>query len=128
MDADRTNQPYLARAPRFPLAVPVRYRRSGQRVWVPGMSINMSRTGLLFATERDVIASGVRLHCRVHLRAGPDGGGCVIRCAGRVARSASGRFSGDPGVMALAIDRYELVPDSAATTGSTFAGRRRPRS
>jgi len=41
-------QEYRARARRFPVAVPVRYRKKGAAGWLDGITENISETGVLF--------------------------------------------------------------------------------
>jgi PilZ domain-containing protein len=46
-----TGRPMVERALRHELRIPVRYRREGQEQWVPAEAINMSSSGLLFASN-----------------------------------------------------------------------------
>ncbi len=100
----------LPRAYRFTFTAPVLYRRAGRRAWAEGVSVNMSRTGLLFATMRDVYEQLARVEFRVQLPSLEGARGCEVRCEGHVARSMPSRFAGEPGAMAVAIDRYLLSP------------------
>jgi hypothetical protein len=100
----------VSRACRFSFTAPVLYRRAGRRVWSDAVSVNMSRTGLLFATTRDVFQDGERVEFRVHLPNLEAARGCEVRCAGQVTRSMPGRFAGELGAMAVAIDDYLMSP------------------
>lgn len=44
----------LDRAQRFPLATPFRYRTLGETGWKAGVTVNLSRSGVLFAAEDPV--------------------------------------------------------------------------
>ncbi len=98
------------RAYRFSFTAPVLYRRPGRRGWAEGLSVNMSRTGLLFATTRDVYATGEAIEFRVNLPNFEGAHGCEVQCTGQVARSLPSRFGGEPGAMAVAIDNYLMAP------------------
>ncbi len=103
----------VPRAYRFPLVAPVLYRRRGRRSWQDGVSVNMSRTGLLFATADEVLPTGERIEFRIRLPNLQGTRGCEVQCVGEVMRSMPGRYAGEPGAMGVQIERYELkgVPD-----------------
>lgn len=102
--------PCIARAYRYPLVAPVLYRRAGRRAWSDGVSVNMSRTGLLFATARDVIPTGERIEFRIRLPNHAGARSCEVQCMGKVMRCMAGRFAGEPGAMGVAIEQYLLAP------------------
>jgi hypothetical protein len=55
-------------APRFTLALPMRYRLVGQLQWKPAKTVNVSSSGLLFlTTER--FAPGTRIETEVSMTA-----------------------------------------------------------
>lgn len=43
---------WVARAQRHELRIPFRYRLQGQEDWCPGETINISKSGLLFSSEK----------------------------------------------------------------------------
>ncbi len=45
---------YVARAPRFPIEAKMQYREGGESAWHEGMTINISRSGVLFRSDRAV--------------------------------------------------------------------------
>ncbi len=47
----REGRAYVTRAPRFPIQAPLRYRESGEQSWHSGLTVNISRTGILFSAE-----------------------------------------------------------------------------
>jgi hypothetical protein len=54
------------RAQRFPLRFPIRYRNIGMPDWKKGMTINISRTGILFRAE-DRISEDCMLDIRIRM-------------------------------------------------------------
>jgi hypothetical protein len=72
--------PLIARAHRFPIAVPVHFRMSGISFWDKGASVNISRTGILFYTE-NAIPEGSVLDLEVALE------GMTLAFQGSVVRS-----------------------------------------
>ena len=77
----------IARAQRFPLHVPLRFRKSGMAGWQRGKTINISRTGILFQTddslpENSVLDIQVSLPLKIS-----------ITCQGTVVRSEKTHFA-----------------------------------
>lgn len=56
----------INRAPRFPLEVPIQYRKSGMLNWHDGTTLNISRTGVLFHTDENLKAD-LKLEIRISL-------------------------------------------------------------
>ena len=54
------------RAPRFPLKVPIHYRKSGMLNWRDGSTLNISRTGVLFQADENLPAD-MKLEIRISL-------------------------------------------------------------
>ncbi len=54
MSGGKDASEYTPRAQRFPVVAPMRYRLSGEADWSEGTTINMSRSGILFHSERDL--------------------------------------------------------------------------
>jgi hypothetical protein len=46
---------YLLRAKRYPIRIEISFRESGKKEWHEGRSMNISRTGILFRTEKELI-------------------------------------------------------------------------
>ena len=48
--------PFIPRAPRYRIAIPLRFRAAGDSTWLDGYSENISRTGLLFRADQTLVA------------------------------------------------------------------------
>lgn len=53
-DGGREPTLFRPRAERFPIQMPVRYRESGQSSWSEGVTINISRSGVLFRGGKEL--------------------------------------------------------------------------
>lgn len=119
MTAD-TPRAALPRASRFDLALAVRYRRHLARRWADGVSINISRTGVLFTTRNAVPRCGDRIDFLIQLPTPAGTFGCDARCTGRVVRIVPPRTERVTPAVAVTIDRYVLereTPGSARWSG-----------
>jgi hypothetical protein len=98
-----------ARAQRFQLKIPLRYRCGADGDWHRGASINISRSGMLFHGEHWV-APRVRLEMALFLPQQPGVDlAAELVCRGTVMRSEwSGIAKGDP-LIAIVISHYRLV-------------------
>jgi hypothetical protein len=47
----QTARMYPDRARRFPITVPLQFRKTGMSHWTKGTTVNISRTGILFEAE-----------------------------------------------------------------------------
>jgi PilZ domain len=45
------SRPWVERAERHPLQIPLRYRIRGEQEWSTGQTVNLSETGVLFSSE-----------------------------------------------------------------------------
>jgi hypothetical protein len=90
------------RAPRFPLHVPVRYGRFRKGPDADAVTVNVSRTGILFTTCGEAPATGECLECILHLPFGAS-----VRSIGHVARTAP---APDGTQVAVQIERYWIRP------------------
>jgi PilZ domain len=92
------------RAPRFPLELPIRCRRAGEDDWIDGVTINISRSGVLFRTSAPLDVD-TTVEMRIALR-GLSAQTGELRCDGRIVRIASA----DPTTpsMAAAFSGYDL--------------------
>ncbi|HXE89999.1 MAG TPA: ATP-binding protein [Terriglobales bacterium] len=82
--AGRTGQG--PRATRFPLSLPLRYRRPGEPEWHEGLTENISRSGVLFRAQ-DVLEPKTPVELTVLLPAGTFGAGAVVNCGGYIVRT-----------------------------------------
>jgi hypothetical protein len=87
---------YTFRAQRFPLSIPLQYRKSGVLYWQDGKTINISRTGILFQADETIPADFV-LDIRVHLPRD-----AILKCQGPVVRT-------EESAIAVHIHRYQLL-------------------
>ena len=96
------------RAQRFPLELPVRYRRVGEDVWLDGQTENISRSGVLFRVEQPFDVD-TAVEIRIALRAtSPGSAGSEVICQARIVRAEVRR---DPTVaLAAAFSQQQLVP------------------
>ncbi len=111
------------RAIRFGLALPVRYRRAGDRDWGQGTSINISRSGLLFAPAGHAVCPGDQIEFCIQLPAHRRRSGGEARCSGRVVRVSRALTDGAQAVVAVSIDRYMLARQSQGGAWSADSGR-----
>ncbi len=93
------------RAQRFPLHLPVRYGRFREGTHLDAVTVNVSRTGILFMTRGEAPANGERLECILHLPFGAS-----VRSIGHVARTAA---EPDGTRVAVQIERYWIRPHSS---------------
>jgi hypothetical protein len=50
---DSSHSEYEQRAFRYPIHTPIRFRKSGTEEWQEGLTVNISRTGILFQSGMD---------------------------------------------------------------------------
>jgi hypothetical protein len=96
------------RAERFPIQIPVRYRKPRGPVWFEGKTENISRSGVLFRTESVLSPKTtveMRLAPRVVIK---DEAPCEILCKGVVVRTEQSNIRGAPPALAVAIQHYRL--------------------
>jgi hypothetical protein len=98
-----------ARAQRFQLRIPLRYRSEADGDWHRGASINISRSGMLFHGEHWV-EPRARLEMALFLPQQPGADRAAeLVCRGTVMRSErSGIEKGDP-LIAIVISHYRLL-------------------
>jgi len=71
----------INRAPRFPLKVPIHYRKSGMLNWHDGRTLNISRSGVLFHTDEN-LKTDLTLEIRISLPQNT-----TLACQGTVIRT-----------------------------------------
>lgn len=85
--AVRASQSPSARAQRFQLHLPLRYRRLGETEWHVGTTENISRSGLLFQAD-DVLQPNAQLEINLVLPTEIAGlSGTEVVCRGEVVRT-----------------------------------------
>jgi hypothetical protein len=107
--------PAYARAPRYRLQIPLRYRSTGDDEWRDGRTENISRSGVLFRTDR-LMPPQTRIEMLLALPAelGGDAAATVI-CRGRIVRTElrAGDAGNDAGpVVAATIAGYRIAHSS----------------
>lgn len=55
VDSSNQTMEYLSRARRFPIRTGISFRKRGENEWHEGQSVNISRTGILFRAEHDLV-------------------------------------------------------------------------
>jgi len=97
------------RAPRFPLHLAVRYRRTGDPEWRCGETENISRSGVLIRGEDLLeVDASVELLVVLHVRNTADPG--EVLCSGRVVRTVSPSDEYTCPGSAVAIEQFDFVP------------------
>jgi hypothetical protein len=97
-----------ARAPRYPIEVPVHYRRTGEPSWSDGRSINISASGLLFRVLERGPAPHNHVEVVMELSAGTPGV-ADVRCIGRIVRTVSPMRVGNSIQAALEFEGYRFA-------------------
>jgi len=90
------------RARRFPLTLPIRCRRAGDAGWLEGVTINISKSGVLFRVSEPLDVD-TRVEMSIVLGESP-ARAAELRCDGHIVRIESG----DSTSMAAAFSRYNL--------------------
>lgn len=94
------------RAPRYPLQMTMRFRRSGDDTWLEGRTVDISESGVLFRTSGPPVPSDATLEMALEMSAlGPRIAN--VTCTGRVVRTESASDSAT--TMAATIERYHLA-------------------
>lgn len=100
----RSDAPRLAR--RFTISTPLWYREHGSPKWRPGVTINVSHTGVLFRVGGAPSQTGARVDIVLAL---PLKGGIPavhLRCTGQVVRAQPSGFLTGGAAVAIAIHGY----------------------
>jgi hypothetical protein len=100
------------RAPRYPIATRVLWRRSGQEAWLTGTSLNASRSGVCFETNDPApIGTDVEMILALSWDAAslaPMANVADVVCEGSIVRMAEGRLGGAT-ALAATINSYALI-------------------
>jgi hypothetical protein len=87
---ERDTRTRSARATRHPLKVPLRFRPAGDPAWRDGRSENISRSGVLFRSERFVVPeTEIEVLLTLGGELGREEAGTLL-CRGRVVRIEAG--------------------------------------
>jgi hypothetical protein len=78
--------PAYARAPRYRLQIPLRYRSTGDDEWRDGRTENISRSGVLFRTDR-LMPPQTRIEMLLAFPAELGGDEATVICRGRIVRT-----------------------------------------
>lgn len=93
---------------RFPLKVPIHYRKSGRLNWMDGRTVNISRTGVFFHTD-EYLKADLKLEIRISLPRE-----LTLSCQGTVVRAETGISAGSKTGMAIKINHCHLLrPEKA---------------
>jgi hypothetical protein len=100
----------VPRAPRFPMDVPLRYRRAGATVWSEGRTLNISASGVLFQAEKPLLEPHTAVELLLLFSAlDGDHRPADVRCEGRIVRGVALPEAREPPAMAAAIQEYRFV-------------------
>ena len=106
--AARARQSPPARAQRFQLHLPLRYRRLGEKEWHSGKTENISRSGMLFQAD-DLLQPSSQLEINLVLPAEIAGlSGTEVVCRGEVVRTVETQSSTMPAALAARILQYHF--------------------
>ena len=105
----RARQAPPARAQRFQLHLPLRYRRLGETQWHVGTTENISRSGLLFQSDDDVLQPNSQLEINLVLPAEIAGlAGTEVVCRGEVVRTVERQGESVSPALAARILQYHF--------------------
>jgi hypothetical protein len=98
----------LSRAQRFVVQLPIRYKRIGGRRWFEGKTENISRSGLLFRTDRVLkLRTAIEMSFTLPVPKKGDSPGEVL-CWGSVVRTVPAAGMNRP-CIAASIETYRFV-------------------
>ncbi len=105
----RDTSQYKVRPPRFPIQTPLQYRQNGELEWLGGVTINISRSGVLFRADKTVATDAV-LEMQIVFPAEVTGEiPARVFCSGPVVRTAPPDALDHRPVLAAAISRYRFA-------------------
>ena len=104
------------RAFRYEMSAPVLYRSAGDVEWLEGLTVNVSRSGVLFHSKAPALAAETRVDLLLLLPGLGLPGSARVQCRGRIVRQG-GEPAGGGVAMAATIDSYDFLgtaPQAAA--------------
>jgi hypothetical protein len=108
----QTGDSQVPRAHRFPISAPILYRERGESEWNEGTTVNISRSGILFRSSRDLQLKSM-LEMRILFPAEITGGAeADVICWGPVVRSGEATPPDPRPCFAAAIVHYQIRPAS----------------
>lgn len=100
-----------SRAERFAISTPLRYRRDGETTWSEGATENISRSGILFWAERQMVTdTPVEMLFTLPEQILGEGGNTTVLCHGRIVRTAPPNDSDPRPRLAATIQSYQILP------------------
>lgn len=94
------------RARRFPIRTSLLFRGRGELEWRHGLTVNVSRTGVLFHADGPLPGAGQAVDFILTLPLGGSTPASQVRSTGRVVRTAPGVHAGLGHAVAVSIDGY----------------------
>ena len=111
-------------APRFSLALPVRFRVAGQDHWQSAKTRNLSSTGVLFRS-RQLLAAGTTVELEIEMNESDVAGASRIRARGEVVRQLKDeRGAQDGWFVAVHYREYRVERESEAKFPAPLPARR----
>ncbi len=96
------------RAQRFPLQLPVRYRRTGEAGWLDGKTENISHSGVLFRVQQPFdVDTTIEIRITLPLAVAA-GAASEVVCQARIVRAETRPAA--PPALAAAFSEQRLVP------------------
>jgi hypothetical protein len=103
-----TNSGVRARAKRFSLQIPLRYRLNGDRAWREGQTENISSSGVLFRS-RSLAEMSAAIEMSFTLPVEISEGAAEVFCYGKIVRASSFAECENLHLLAARILRYRLL-------------------
>jgi len=108
MDAQVVGSGMQRRARRFPIRASLLFRRRGESAWRHGLTVNVSRTGVLFHADGPLPGAGQGVDFVLTLPLDGSTPAPQVRSTGRVARTMPAAHGGLGHTVAVSIDGYAL--------------------
>ena len=106
----RTSGSQVPRAQRFPISTPILYRERGESEWSEGTTVNISRSGILFRSSRELQPKSM-LEMMILFPAEITGGAAAdVVCWGPVVRSDKPAPPDPRPCFAASIVQYQFRP------------------
>ena len=102
---------YKKRALRFPIEAPLRYRIGGEFAWTEGSTVNISRSGILFRSDKEIPPKTMLQMCIVFPSELTGYDTTTILCWGPVVRNGDVNASGSGHTLAAAIIKYRFIQE-----------------
>ena len=94
------------RAPRIQIECPLRFRPAGQTEWFPAVMFNVSRSGVVFRTDRILdVKTSVEMNFTIPSEIARQEG-AVVNCRGEIVRTVMPATDDDRPLLAVTILEY----------------------